>query len=481
MRRIPPIMFLFSLCCLNALAQPLTIEPAFPGLSFDLPVGLEHAPGVPGKLFVVSQNGRIISFLNREDVDSSHVLLDISDRTVGGGEVGLLGLAFDPAFRENGEFYCYYASSQESIVARYSVDPANPDTAPASSEEIILRIPQTGESNHKGGQISFGPDGYLYIALGDGGGGGDPFHTGQDRTSLLGKILRIDVHDTSGGRAYAIPQDNPFAGNKIGEREEIYAYGLRNPWRFSFDLPTGQLWAGDVGQGVWEEIDLITNGGNYGWSIMEGPECYSSASCDTAGLAMPIWSYRHGDVDSVTGTSVIGGYVYRGKRFPELAGRYIYGDLSTGNIWALDHDPEAGTTSYRIVNSDRVITSFGVDEEGELYICTFANPSRIYRLASLPVSVRERNAPVSTTLARSALRTDAAGRNPTLAFTLTSPAHVRLVIVDLRGSEVLSIASGMRPAGDHTEVLPTGQLARGSYYYMLTAGEETRTGRFVVR
>jgi glucose/arabinose dehydrogenase len=435
---------------------------------------------VEGRLFVVSQFGRIFWFDNRADAEAAHLFLDISDRTEGGGEVGLLGLAFDPLFRENGKFYCYYASSERSIVARYSVDPANPDTALASSEEIILSIEQTGEGNHKGGQISFGPDGYLYIGLGDGGGAGDPFKTGQDRTSFLGKILRIDVHDTSAGRPYAIPADNPFAGNTAGRREEIYAYGLRNPWRFSFDPPTGRLWAGDVGQGTWEEIDLVTNGGNYGWSIMEGGECYRSGSCDTTGLTMPVWTYRHGDVDSITGNSVIGGYVYRGSRFPELVGKYIYGDLGTGNIWALEYDPEGATTSYRIVDSDLIITSFGVDERGELYICSFANPSLIYRLAAPAAGVRERPDPPVRLLARVALHGDPSGRNPTIEYTLVRPADVRLAIVDVRGSEIGVVAEGMRDSGDHHQVIPVDGLARGSYYYVITAGDERMTGRFVI-
>jgi glucose/arabinose dehydrogenase len=230
--------------------------------------------------------------------------------------------------------------------------------------------------NHKGGQIAFGSDGYLYIGMGDGGSGGDPLGNGQNRSTLLGKILRIDVNAPSAGRNYDIPADNPFVDNTLGYREEIYAYGLRNPWRFSFDSATGKLWVGDVGQDWIEEIDVIEKGKNYGWNIMEGTLCYNPPSgCNETGLELPLYEYNH-----TLGNAIIGGYIYHGSALPELAGDYVYGDYASGRIWAL----AANATNTLLVNSNLTISSFGVDENKELYVCAF--DGKIYNLntASIP-------------------------------------------------------------------------------------------------
>lgn len=349
------------------------VEPAFPNLTFNQPVGIIQADDGSNRLFVVEQAGRSIVFENSENTAASNVFLDISDRVLYGGEQGLLGLAFHPNYIETGYFYVNYVADnpRRTIIARYSVMSNDPDQADPNSEVALLEINQPF-SNHNGGQLTFGGDGYLCIGLGDGGSGGDPLGHAQNRASLLGKILRIDVDSPSAGRNYGIPADNPFAGNTLGYREEIYAYGFRNPWRFSFDQATGKLWVGDVGQSQREEIDLVAKGKNYGWNIMEGNLCFSpSTGCNQTGLELPVWEYGHDE-----GNAIIGGYTYRGSTLTSLDGAYIYGDYGSGKIWALQGD---GTfVNTLLVDTTLSITSFGLDENSELYFTAF--DGKIYKL-----------------------------------------------------------------------------------------------------
>ena len=334
--------------------RELDVEQAYPGLSFDRPVALIFPNDRSGRGFVVEQPGQIK--LLKSDGDVAR-FLDIRDRVNDrGNEEGLLGLAFDPDFASNGFFYVYYSASgpKRSVISRFSV-PEDDSAADANSEKVILEVEQP-YANHNGGQIVFGPDGYLYVGLGDGGSAGDPKGHGQNTGTLLGTILRLDATGS-----YTIPSDNPFVGVE-GARPEIWAYGLRNPWRFSFDSETGDLWAADVGQNALEEVDLIEPGVNYGWNIMEGDECYSR-SCDTRGLEMPIAVYGRDD-----GCSITGGYVYRGNRLPSLYGAYVYGDYCSGKIWALRYDGSRVTESIQIVDTKLRISSFAEDTEGELYI-----------------------------------------------------------------------------------------------------------------
>jgi glucose/arabinose dehydrogenase len=318
-----------------------------------------------GLIFVTEQRGVIQAFTAGQPQEGSHVFLDITDRVNReGNEEGLLGLAFDPDYRENGHFYVYYsaANPRRSIISRFSLDQGNPGVANPQSEFIVMEIAQP-YSNHNGGQLAFCPDGYLYIGLGDGGSSGDPHGNGQNLGTLLGKILRIDVSGLSVTVKYKIPPDNPFADTP-GARPEIWACGLRNPWRFSFDEETGLMWAGDVGQNSWEEINIITRGANYGWNIMEGFHCYSPATgCDQSGLTLPIVEYDHSQ-----GCSITGGYVYRGDNIPSLRGYYIYGDYCSGKIWALGYQGNAVTTNILLVDSGLSITSFGEDLAGDLYV-----------------------------------------------------------------------------------------------------------------
>ncbi|HEY8529073.1 MAG TPA: PQQ-dependent sugar dehydrogenase [Paenibacillaceae bacterium] len=354
---------------------PATSEPpklrlvdAFGGMTFTKPVGLVHADDGSGRLFVVEQPGRIIALSDASDNPERSVFLDIRDKVYDRGwEQGLLGLAFHPDFERNGYFYVNYTTQRTTVIARYQVDPANPDRADPDSELILLEFNQP-YPNHNGGQLAFGPDGYLYIATGDGGSGGDPQGNGQNLKTLLGKILRIDVDGRSGNLNYAIPPDNPFAGNRDGYREEIYAYGLRNPWRFSFDPATGWLWAADVGQNAMEEIDIIEKGRNYGWNVMEGSLCFNPRSgCKKDGLTLPIWEYP--PLRGSGGASVTGGYVYRGKEIPELVGKYVFADFVDGRMWVLEYDGSGPARATELDIRQPDISSFGVDENGELYAC----------------------------------------------------------------------------------------------------------------
>ena len=343
-----------------------TTEDAFPNLSFSQPLYLTDAGDGTNRLFVVEQGGTIRVFDNDASTASMSTFLDISGRISSGGERGLLGLAFHPNYENNGYFYVNYTDgSGDTIISRFEVSGTDPDQADPNSETLILQYDQP-YSNHNGGHIAFGPDGYLYIASGDGGSGGDPENNGQDPSTLLGNILRIDVDGSQNGNNYAIPGNNPFVGNNQGYREEVYAYGLRNPWRFSFDSNDGRLFAADVGQNQYEEIDLIESGNNYGWNIMEGAHCYNSSNCDQTGLTLPIWEYDHGE-----GQSVTGGYVYRGSALSELVGLYIYGDFSSGKIWALDVSDTDNPSNSELLDSSFNISSFGTDADNELYICSF--------------------------------------------------------------------------------------------------------------
>lgn len=354
------------------------VTPAFPNLSFNQPLDLQYPGDGSGRLFVVERPGVIHVFENDSSVDNSSVFLDIQNRVDDGGqEEGLLGLAFHPDYENNGYFYVNYTAGNpdRTVISRFRVSD-NPDEADANSETEILTFPQPF-SNHNGGQLAFGPDGYLYIAVGDGGGAGDPNDNGQDRTTLLGSILRIDVDSQENGNNYGIPSDNPYAGNEEGYREEIFAYGLRNPWRFSFDADNGDIWAGDVGQNSYEEIDIIEAGNNYGWNIMEGTHCFEPPSgCDQSGLAMPVWEYGRGE-----GISVTGGFVYRGPSQESLTGWYVYGDFGSGKIWALDASSPDDPENIELVDTDHSISSFGVDAENELYIVGFGGS--IYRLEAV--------------------------------------------------------------------------------------------------
>jgi glucose/arabinose dehydrogenase len=337
----------------------IALERAFPNVSFNRPVALLQAPNDFDRWFVVEQGGRVLVFDNDPRVSQTSVFIDISDRVDDGpAEAGLLGMAFHPDFANNRQVFLSYTRTGDPLVSSISrfTSPDGGKTLDAASETVILTLDQPF-GNHNGGGIGFGPDGLLYIGFGDGGSGGDPQGNGQNTDTLLGTILRIAVDQTP---PYTIPSDNPFAQG--GGRGEIYAWGLRNPWRWSFDRVTGELWVGDVGQNQWEEIDRVKRGGNYGWNIREGAHCFRAATCDTTGLIDPVAEYAHSQ-----GCSVTGGYVYRGAAVPDLQGVYLYGDFCSGRIWGLPFG-SAGTSPPRVLlDSDMAISSFGEGLDGEVY------------------------------------------------------------------------------------------------------------------
>lgn len=351
---------------------------AFPDIEFEQPVELTSPFDNTDRIFVLAQKGIIDVLPNKPDVKKAAVFLDITNKVESGGEKGLLGLAFHPDYKNNGFFYVNYTRGRplETVISRFKVSTADPNVADPGSEEILLRYRQPYD-NHNGGKIAFGNDGFLYIAAGDGGSGGDPGNRAQNRKELLGKILRIDVNKQTSNLPYSIPADNPFKENKDGFREEIYAYGMRNPWRFSFDRSTGALWAGDVGQNKIEEVDVIEKGGNYGWHIMEADECFESDNCDKKGLIEPVWSYHQG---SETGHSVTGGYVCRDKNLPGLDGKYIFGDFVSGNIWALSYSGKKAVKNELIAKLSDGLSSFGEDSKSNLYVLAYG-AGKIYKIS----------------------------------------------------------------------------------------------------
>ncbi|MCL0044543.1 PQQ-dependent sugar dehydrogenase [Dehalococcoidia bacterium] len=353
----------------------LRIQQAFPNLAFERLTNLAQPDDALARIFVAVQSGRILVFSDDQTVVKFSIFLNIEDRvSEAHNEEGLLGLVFDPEFKTNGYFYVYYSAAKprRSVIARFSVSRNDPNIADRDSEVVILEIPQPA-GNHNGGQLAFGVDGYLYISLGDGGKSGDPFNNGQNTGTLLGSILRIAPNRNLIGKAYDIPIDNPMVG-VADRRDEIWAYGFRNPWRFSFDRDTGRLWVADVGQFNWEEINVVQKGLNYGWNVMEGAHCFpKTRSCDSTGLRLPVAEYDHS-----YGCSIIGGYVYRGPEMPLLSGAYVYGDFCSGKVWGLRYNGDAVVERSLLSDSDLSITSFGQDLVGNIYLLSSSNG--IYRL-----------------------------------------------------------------------------------------------------
>lgn len=368
---------------------PIQAEVAFPQLQWDQwspedeqgrlqslrIIQLTHAGDGSHRLFAAAQNGMIQVFQNNAKATKATMFCDLRPKVLQWAskaqfdEHGLLGLAFHPNYSKNGQFFVSYSSQDEPhicFVSRFCVSANNPDRADPQSEEILLRLEQP-YPNHNGGSIEFGPDGFLYIGLGDGGSRNDPHGLSQDLTSWMGKILRIDVDHRQNGRPYAIPKDNPFI-HRDKAQPEIFAYGFRNIWRIAFDPPTETLWAADVGQDLWEEVNIIRKGGNYGWSLREGTHLFGANPAAPADpMIDPVWEYDHR-----VGVSVTGGRVYRGKQIPTLQGIYLYGDYAASKVWGLKFDPTTHkvTANFAVAKIDRPVIAFGQDADGEIYCLT---------------------------------------------------------------------------------------------------------------
>jgi glucose/arabinose dehydrogenase len=376
MVRYSGIVALLSMLFFSALspaAEPPRLSVA-PGLKIAVvkkPTHIANANDDSGRIFITEQEGRIL--IVQDGTLQADPFLDIRDRVGCCGERGLLSVVFPPGFREKRHFYVDYTDRNgDTVVARFQLS-AKAERADRASEEVVLTVKQP-YANHNGGQLAFGPDGYLYIGMGDGGSGGDPQGNGQRLDTLLGKLLRIDVE--SGARTYAVPHTNPFLG-RSGARPEIWAYGLRNPWRFSFDRKNGELAIADVGQNDYEEVNIIPasskGGENYGWNTMEGLHCFRRRTCDSAGLVLPVAEYDHRQ-----GCSVTGGMVYRGTAYPGLAGTYFYGDFCSGRIWGLRKQGERWN-AVKVADTGLSISTFGEDEAGELYVADYRSGG-IFRL-----------------------------------------------------------------------------------------------------
>ncbi len=354
----------------KAFARPTSsavkLHRQWPNAGFSAPIAIRQAPGDKSRFYVVEQAGRVFS-VGVDQSSTRTTVLDITDRVEDGGEAGLLGIDFSPSFATNGLVYLSYTASGtggnplESRISEFKSND-NGATIDKSTERILLRVDQP-YSNHNGGNVLFGPDGLLYIGFGDGGSGGDPENRAQNVNTLLGKMLRIDVASKAGGKEYAIPASNPFAGG--GGSPEIFAVGLRNPWRWSFDRLNGKLWVGDVGQNAYEEIDVVELGKNYGWRGKEGTHCYIQNECTNAAFIDPVAEHGRSEASSITG-----GYVYRGTAIPSLVGKYVYGDFASGNMWSFvaDGNPQ---TPQRLLSDVGNIASFGEDADGEIYVALF--------------------------------------------------------------------------------------------------------------
>ncbi len=348
------VILIFALVIGVSFSLELKLKDVF-SLRFEKPVFMLESPVERGRFYILEQEGVVKTF--KKGDKRAKVFLDLRDRVLNGGEMGILGMAFHPKFSENGYFFVYYTDrDMNSVVARYKAKSFK--RADPHSENILLRVKQPF-TNHNGGMLAFGSDGYLYIALGDGGSAGDPYNHAQNTRTLLGSILRIDVNTEKG---YSVPSDNPFV--KGGGRKEIYAWGFRNPWRFSFDRKTGKLWVGDVGQDRWEEINIVEGGKNYGWRCYEGNHPYRVKGCLSRDrYAFPVYEYplKEGNC------AVVGGYVYRGNRIKDLYGAYVFGDFCSGRIWAISED-NGKYKARLLLDTELKISSFAEDTEGNIYV-----------------------------------------------------------------------------------------------------------------
>ena len=465
------LVLLFALLAAAPAWAQVELVDAFPGVSFNAPLEVALAPGQTDRYYIIEQRG-VIRTLAEGDAATT-TFLDINPLVAGGGEKGLLGIAFHPDYETNGRFFVHYSSNNphRSIIAEYARSAADPLVADPESAVIRMEVSQPF-SNHNGGKIAFGPDGYLYISLGDGGSGGDPGNRAQNPATLLGKLLRIDVDDIPDGATYGIPPDNPFAGSTGNERPEIFALGLRNVWKFTFDSETGAIWAADVGQSRWEEVSVVENGGNYGWKQVEGPECFVSG-CDLSAFAPPIYAYPHsaGGVQSITG-----GYVYHGDGIPAIDGTYLYADLGSHGLHAVTFDLEAGTSSAERILAASTILSIDPDWSGEPLVLTFGNVQRLRQAGTATAPGAE----------AAALRVRLAGAHPAsgdarIAVSAAPGGPVRVSLHDALGREVRVLHDGpLGTAASQTLAVGRHGLASGVYVVHAVSGDRAASLRLVI-
>jgi glucose/arabinose dehydrogenase len=471
-------------CFGTAVCQPYALHNGYPELqTFNNPVCLESFPDSSNNFLVAEKAGRLWIVNNTAPVREKKLFLDISDHVQIAAEAGLLGCAIHPHFAKNHFIYLYYvdtlADTIRTFLSRFTATGNNYDTIERSSELDILVVKQSAYS-HNGGGLSFGPDGYLYLGLGDGGaGGGDPHGNAQNKDSLLGKIIRLDVDNPAEGKNYGIPVTNPYVMDTSGYRKEIYARGFRNPWRFSFDDKTGKLWCGDVGQDTWEEVDIVRPGRNYGWGRMEGTHCFppENEACDKDGLTLPVWEFKHEDGR----VAVMGGYVYYGHSLPELRGQYIYGDLNTATIWALSTDTPYVNQELLIGGEFIYISSFGITPDGELAVLGYGN-GQIMRIANMnsvrSLEKKEFQIHLTTTIIEAPLTS--------LSLTIDNPASstVDISLLTDIGQRLLDVAQHITAQSTSTNVdlKPVlKQLCPGIYFIRATDGVSVVSKKVIVQ
>jgi glucose/arabinose dehydrogenase len=458
----------------QAFAQ-YTMVSAYPNLTFTSPIFFTNAGDGSNRVYVVEKGGLIKVFQNDSTVSSASVFLNVTARiSTNNTERGLLGLAFHPNYNTNHYFYIFYTKASgntgDLVIARFTRSISDPLVADSNSQLVEMTIPHSTQGNHNGGNLMFGQDGYLYIGVGDGGSEGDPNHYGQDSTVWLAKVLRIDINNPSGGNNYGIPPGNLFTGG-FGGKPETYAWGMRNPWRFSQDPVSGTIYVGDVGQNIWEEVDTL-KAGNYGWSIMESFHCYNPPTgCNQSGLILPIKEYQH--ISSQC--SITGGYVYRGTRRPELVGRYIYADYCAGRIWKLRLQGGILVEDSLLTTAPFAISSFGVDQNNELYVCQFTASGKIYRFNQSVTGINGNNSiPEGYSLEQNYPNPF----NPvtSIGFSIGKTDFVNLKIYNVLGEEVQTLLNETKTAGSYKVNWDALNFPSGVYFYKLVVGDNTSNG-----
>jgi len=457
--------------------QIAEFEQVYENIEFDFPLGIRFPDDGTNKAYIVERAGIVKVLDNEPDVEEVGIFMDISERFATSPPGDLMAIEFHPNYAENGHFFAKYKlqNPEREVLSRFTRSESDPFVADPESEVILLELETPGNTqNHYAGDLAFGTDGYLYIPTGDGGTYLDAAGNSQNLSVLLGKVLRLDVDNPAGGLNYGIPPDNPFVGNDQGWREEIFARGLRNPWRLTIDRETGDVWVGNVGESTWEEVEYVTAGSNHGWPIMEGPVCapFGPPECDQEGLRLPVWAYTH-----ETGISITGGYVYRGAAIPALYGKYVFSDFGTFVIWHIERD---NPLSAELLLSDAFnVTTFGEDPDGELYFNRFFQGT-IYKITLGPgATVTTGSEPSQNGVALFAFPNPSRG---TANVRFTSEAgDVRLEAYDILGRRVATLFDEqVGPGAERTVPFDTRSLAPGVYLLRLDARGEVLTKRLVV-
>jgi hypothetical protein len=449
---------------------------AFPNISFSGPVFLTHAYDGTNRIFVVQQGGLIRVFPNDSTTSNVVTFLNLTNKVLSGGERGLLGLAFHPNYETNRYFYVNYTRQTDgaTIVSRFTTQAGNPNKADSLSELILLTISQPF-SNHNGGMVMFGLDNFLYIGMGDGGSGGDPGNRAQNPNELLGKILRINVDTATGGNNYGIPPTNPFAGG--GGRPEIFAMGMRNPWRFSQDPVTGTIYCGDVGQDAWEEVDTIAVGKNYGWRCYEGNHPFNTSGCQPQNTyTFPITEFRN--MTGLPECSVTGGYVYRGSRVPWLVGRYVFADYCSRKTWKLLLSGGVVSDSAMIGTAPSNVYSFGVDQNNELY--TLCSNNIIYKYIDAVIGINGNGNSLPEGYSLEQNYPNPFNPSTSIRFTLPANDFVNITIFDVTGKEISVLVNENRSAGSYSVDWDALNYPSGVYFYRMTTSQGSAEKKMVL-